>query len=546
MNRMRRLNKLTALFLTVLMLMSLTACGSNSAANTSDSDNSVATTNGGGGTVTVANTTTAAAKIGVTVAMNAGNSWEGNGKYYVQYDFEIKNQESVKCESWTLKLSVPDGTNLNNSWNCNINKDSNPWEITGVDYNKTIESNASAQGIGIIFEFSSKTSLDNCVLNIKMSNGTEVAIDKDGNVTDGTIAVASAENSSEAANSGESSNSSDNGSANANASGNTGDTASSGSNESSNSSGSTPQGGSSSASAAASGRLHVSGTQLVDGSGNAVQLRGVSTHGIGWFPEYVNYDAFATLKNDWGANVVRLAMYAKEGNGYTTGGNQEELKQIIDNGVSYATDLGMYVIIDWHVLNYNPMETVDAAVAFFTEMSAKYAGNTNVIYEICNEPVGADWNGSIKPYAETVISAIRANDANAVILVGTNTWSQDVDAVIGNMLSDDNVMYVLHYYAATHKDDLRNKLVNALNNGVPIFVSESSICDASGNGGIDYDSANTWLNLLNSNGISFICWSLCNKAETSALISSGCTKLSGWSDDELTDTGRWYKAAIHG
>lgn len=102
------------------------------------------------------------------------------------------------------------------------------------------------------------------------------------------------------------------------------------------------------------GRLQVSGTKLTDESGNIIQLRGVSTHGISWFPDYVNYDAFATLRDDWGANVVRIAMYPEEYNGYLSGGDKAALKQIIDNGVNYATQLGMYVIIDWHVLNYAP------------------------------------------------------------------------------------------------------------------------------------------------------------------------------------------------
>lgn len=293
-----------------------------------------------------------------------------------------------------------------------------------------------------------------------------------------------------------------------------------------------------------SGYLHTSGNKLVDGSGNVVQLRGVSTHGISWFPEYVNYDAFASLKNDWGANVVRLAMYPAEYNGYLTGGDKNALKQIIDNGVNYATQLGMYVIIDWHVLNYQPSQYTSQACEFFAEMASKYSGHNNVIYEICNEPVGADWNSNIKPYAETVINTIRQYDDHALILVGTNTWSQDVDAVVGNALNDSNVMYVLHFYAATHKDNIRNKLQTALNAGLPVFVSECSICDASGNGGIDYDSANTWLNYMNSNDISFIAWSLCNKNETSALIAPWCNKLSGWSDDELSETGRWFKTAI--
>ena len=297
----------------------------------------------------------------------------------------------------------------------------------------------------------------------------------------------------------------------------------------------------------ASGRLHVSGTVLSDESGNTVQLRGVSTHGLAWFPEYVNKEAFRTLRDDWNANVVRLALYTEEYGGYCSGGDRTKLNQTVADGVEYATELGMYVIIDWHILSdNNPNSHKADAIEFFSDMSARYSGYTNVIYEICNEPHYVNWINDIKPYAQAVIGAIRANDKNAVIIVGTNTWSQDVDDVIGNRIDDDNVMYALHFYAATHKDYIRDKLKKAIDNGIPVFVSESSICDASGNGGIDYDSANTWLRLMNDNNVSFVAWSLCNKNETSALIRPDCSKKSGWTADELSDAGRWYREAVRG
>ena len=287
--------------------------------------------------------------------------------------------------------------------------------------------------------------------------------------------------------------------------------------------------------------LRVSGTKLVDGNGNIIQLKGVSTHGIAWFPEYLNIDALKTLRDDWGINVIRIAMYPKEYGGYLNGGDKEVLKNTIDEGVRMATTLGLYVIIDWHVLNYNPNDIKEAAVIFFKEMSLKYQGYENVIYEICNEPVGADWTTQIKPYAESVISAIRENDSDALILVGTNTWSQDVDDVVGNTLSDTNVCYTLHFYASTHKETIQNKLKYAIDNGVPVFVSECSICDASGFGDIDYTWANSWISLLNDNDISYIAWSLCNKDETSALLKSSCTKLYGWTDEDYSETGKWFK-----
>lgn len=289
------------------------------------------------------------------------------------------------------------------------------------------------------------------------------------------------------------------------------------------------------------GKLHVDGTKLVDESGKEVQLRGVSTHGLAWFPDYVNSDCFATLKG-WGANLIRLALYTHESGGYCTDGNQENLKQIVANGVQYATDNDMYVIIDWHVLNEgNPNTYKDSAKTFFTEMAQKYAGNNNVIYEICNEPCnGTTWS-DIKSYASEIIPTIRGYDADAVILVGTPNWSQYVDEAAADPIQGcGNVMYTLHFYAATHKEDLQTKLINAEAAGLPIFVSEFGICDASGNGQIDEESANTWIDLLDSYDISYACWNLSNKAESSAILNSSCTKTSGFTFDDLSQEGQWY------
>ena len=92
------------------------------------------------------------------------------------------------------------------------------------------------------------------------------------------------------------------------------------------------------------GALSVKGTDLVDKSGSKYQLKGVSTHGLAWFPDYVNEEAFKTFRDDWGANVVRLAMYTDEGGGYCTDGDKDSLKKLVKSGIDEASDLGMYVI----------------------------------------------------------------------------------------------------------------------------------------------------------------------------------------------------------
>ena len=290
------------------------------------------------------------------------------------------------------------------------------------------------------------------------------------------------------------------------------------------------------------GALHVENGKLTGADGNIVQLYGMSTHGIAWFPQYINYDSFRTLRDDWNTNCIRLAMYTAEYGGYCAGGDKEQLKQLVRDGVSYATELGMYVIVDWHILSdCDPNQNKDEAIAFFREMSEAFADNDNVLYEICNEPnSGTSWD-SIKSYAEEVIPVIREQKPDAVILVGTPTWSQEIDKAAASPLTFDNVMYTLHFYAGTHKDDLRNRLETCAQNNLPVFVSEFGMCAASGNGANDFDSTTKWLDLLNKYQISFCCWNLANKDESSSVFKAASTALSDWTDEDFNESGRWIR-----
>ncbi|WP_051604873.1 glycoside hydrolase family 5 protein [Lachnobacterium bovis] len=457
-----------------------------------------------------------ATKMKVYVDVNEKNNWESEGKKFTQYDFSIHNDENIDIANWEINLKKKD-LKLEQNWNVNIEAKLDQYCLKPTNYNKVVSSKGVQQDIGIIFSTLSDEKVDVSFIEVTFSDGKNVIIRGLGNKNDSDKESGKDDSDNK--------------------------TEKSAANKTEKKQIITNQG----KTTVPTGRLHVQGTKLVDSTGKVVQLKGISTHGIAWFPDYINPDALKTLKEDWNANVFRIAMYTNEYGGYCNGGDKEKLKKLVEDGVKYVTDNGMYVIIDWHILSdSNPNTNKGEAIKFFDEMSKKYKDNENVLYEICNEPQNSDWNSVIKPYASDVVKTIRANDQNAVILVGTNTWSQDVDQVIGNQLEDKNVMYVLHFYAGTHHDNIRNKLTKAISSGVPVFVSECSITDASGNGAIDYDSANKWLSLLNENDISFIAWSLSNKDESSALIKPSCSKKSGWSDDDLSETGKWFKKAISG
>ena len=294
------------------------------------------------------------------------------------------------------------------------------------------------------------------------------------------------------------------------------------------------------------GSLSVEGTQLVGEHGEAVQLRGLSTHGIASFPQYVNEELFGEFRREWKANIIRLAMYTAESGGYCTDGDKEYLKDLVRNGVKYATSQDMYVIVDWHILSdNNPNMHKDEAIDFFAQMSKEFSGHNNVIYEICNEPNGGTSWEEIKSYAQEVIPVIRANAPDAVILVGTPNWSQYVNEAAANPITGyENIMYTLHFYAATHTDDLRSNMIAAIDAGLPVFVSEYGICDASGNGNIDEAQANAWVQVLNQYNVSYIAWNISNKNETSAIIKSTVEKTSGFSWEDLSASGQWLYQVI--
>ena len=291
------------------------------------------------------------------------------------------------------------------------------------------------------------------------------------------------------------------------------------------------------------GALSVNNGKLVDKNGKPAMLRGISTHGLSWYPQYVKEDTFRFLRDTYGVNVIRLAMYTAEYNGYCTGdaNNRQTLNNLITEGINHATNLGMYVIVDWHILSdSNPLQYKEEAKEFFARVSSQYQNYNNIIYEICNEPNGGTSWQDIKSYANEIIPVIRQNDKDAVILVGTPNWSQYLYEAANSPLDFDNVMYTLHFYAATHKDDLRGILQSALNQNLPVFVSEFGICDASGNGGLDVSSANTWIELLESNNISYVLWNLSNKNESSAFLKPECQKTTNFTEDDLSDEAKWY------
>lgn len=297
------------------------------------------------------------------------------------------------------------------------------------------------------------------------------------------------------------------------------------------------------------GKLSVNGTDLVDEHGEKFQLIGLSTHGLQWASRYVNYDTFKALREGFGMNVIRLSLYTSE-NGYCTGSpaQKEKLYNLVVKGIEYATELDMYVVIDWHMLgaedhgDENPLYYLKESMEFFDKITTLYKDNENLLFEIMNEPSGVTTWQDCKDYANQVIPVIRKNN-DGIILVGNPQWSSDLDSVIKDPLTGyDNIMYTYHFYAADHHDTTR--VIRAYDAGIPVFITEHGGMESSGDGDINFDNIKNWYSVLNNRNISYIAWNISNTKGSASILKYNNTTLTEFNADNMKAWGIYYRARV--
>lgn len=293
------------------------------------------------------------------------------------------------------------------------------------------------------------------------------------------------------------------------------------------------------------GQLQVIGTNLCDQAGNPVQLRGMSSHALQWHGKYANKQVLQWLRDDWNCQLWRAALYLTEG-GYITA---PYLKEKVVESIKAGVDLGMYILVDWHVhRDQDPNVYKEQSLAFFREMAQTYGSYPNVIYEICNEPNGKQvtWSGQIKPYAEEIIAEIRKYDPDNIIVVGTPTWSQDVDEAAKDPIQGQkNIMYTLHFYAGSHGKELMAKAEAAMEKGLAIFVTEWGTTLNTGDQFFP-DKTMPWLSFMKKHNISWANWSVNNKGEDSGVLVFNADRegKGNWKESDLSKSGVFIRKIL--
>ncbi|MEV6303653.1 cellulase family glycosylhydrolase [Actinoplanes sp. NPDC051861] len=431
-----------------------------------------------------------------TAAFTVQNSW--NNGYQAQVT--VNNESSSALNTWKVELVMPAGTTVGQAWNATMSASGSTYTFTPAGWNATIPG-GSATSFGFIANGSGRPT--SCLVNGKACSGTTTPPSPSSPAPSSPSPSASV---------------------------------------------STPPPPTGTTPVAINGQLRVCGTNLCNQYGKPIQLRGMSTHGLQWFPSCYTDASVRALATDWNADLFRISMYVQE-QGYET--NPSGFTAQVNSLVDKAEANGMYALIDFHTLTPgDPNYNLDRAKTFFGQVSARNAAKKNVIYEITNEPNGVSWAG-IKSYAEQVIPVIRANDPDAVVIVGTRGWSSlgvsegsNSSEIVSNPVNASNIMYTFHFYAASHKDNYRAEVERAAAS-LPLFVTEFGTVTYTGDGAVDTASSTAWLDLLDRLKISYANWTFSDAGEGSAALRGGtCNSGTFTGTSVLTDSGAFMRARI--
>jgi endoglucanase len=318
------------------------------------------------------------------------------------------------------------------------------------------------------------------------------------------------------------------------------------------------------------GRLQISGAQLRDHNGNAIQLSGMSSHGLTWFPlidmnvnnatnmntlkQQITFNAaggvpfpytssaVGNMVNQMHIKVIRATMFPYDPwNGVDAKSYDNSYPtwkwyniNLVNAIVQSAINQNIYVVIDWHAGEGNDQDpnvywNNGHVQEFFTYMVDKWGSYPNVIYETVNSPV-IPWSGGLKSYNQNVIDFIRARENtdgypyDNLIIAGTPTWSQDVDVATNDPLTGNLIAYNYMWYAGTHFSWVQSRGDTALATlatkapNQTLFMGEVGTSTSDGNGSVYYSNFNTLMEWAKTKNLSWLNWSIANKQESSAIF----------------------------
>jgi endoglucanase len=273
--------------------------------------------------------------------------------------------------------------------------------------------------------------------------------------------------------------------------------------------------------------VRVQGNKFITPDGKTIIFRGLDTSDPDKLARenHWNKEYFAAMKS-WGANMVRFPVHPAA---WRRQGQQNYLK-LLDQGVQWATEAGMYVIIDWHSIGNlrselyqsgNYETTKKETFEFWRTLAKHYKGNTTVaMFELFNEPTvmngqaGSCTWAQWKEIVEEMIVIIRANGSQAIPLVGGFDWAYDLTPVAKDPINAEGIAYVSHPYPQKRSKPWEAKWTadwGFAARKYPVILTEIGFCGPDDRGAhvpviSDESYGDAITKYADTNGISYMVW----------------------------------------
>jgi len=245
-------------------------------------------------------------------------------------------------------------------------------------------------------------------------------------------------------------------------------------------------------------RVSVKGNKFITAEGNYIVFRGLDTSDPNKLVKegHWNKEYFEAMKS-WGANIVRFPVHPTA---WRSQGKDNYMK-LLDQGIAWSKELGMYVIIDWHSIGnlrtemyqHDMYETTQRETfEFWRTMANRYKDNPTVaFFELFNEPTVS--NGQLgrctweqwKELMEEVITIIRANGAVTIPLVAGFNWAYDLTPVGTNPINAEDIAYVSHPYPMKRNKPWEEQWTydwGFVSEKYPLILTEIGFCGADDKG----------------------------------------------------------------
>ena len=299
--------------------------------------------------------------------------------------------------------------------------------------------------------------------------------------------------------------------------------------------------------------IAVQQNRFVNPTGEPVLFRGLSVadpdklaHQGRW-----NRELFAAVK-DMGATLVRLPVHPAAWRERTPTGYLE----LLDQAVDWCTDLGLYVIVDWHSIGnlqsgmfQDPMYETSTAetLAFWRTIAQHFKGhNTVAFYELFNEPT--HYNGMLgseswtewRELIEEMIRVIRYWDRERIPLVAGFDWAYDLNSLHYEPVRAEGIGYVTHPYANKRPQPWEPRWEENFAfaaDKYPLIATEIGFGFKGDEAVDDNHYGNRITRFLEQRGISWLAW-VYDPEWTPSMLKS----FEGFT---LTGCGEFFKQAMH-